>query len=190
MRVKGLYIAIVILVLFCEGVSQDCPGLDHEEAAAKFLLDHKSNSRAADRHCVDQAFATLTLAARFKNKSYISFLVALLDFERWTPKEFVEAGEPKYPAIHELNFLHTEGINVVPYLIRGIKESGSEVLRANATEALYRSVSACGALKALQEEAEKTSVSFEQKERLEAAVQHVNDSRHSDVPCDTTSSKP
>lgn len=189
MRVKSLCIALVILVLECAGVSQGCPDMDHEKAAQQFLLDHKSNSTAADRRCVDQAFTTLTLATRFKNKNYIPFLVAMLDFERWTPG-YAEPAEPKYPAINNLHHLNSVGKNVIPYLISGIKQSESDVLRKNAAETLYYSSSACGAVKALQEEADKTDITYEQKERLEAATKHISELSHSEVPCDVASSKP
>jgi hypothetical protein len=39
-------------------MSQECPVKD-EKTADQFLVDHKANSKAAARHCVDVAFLHL-----------------------------------------------------------------------------------------------------------------------------------
>jgi hypothetical protein len=188
MRLKCTCIAIAILLLVCKVISQTCPVKD-EKTAVQFLVDHKSNSRSADRHCVDAAFITLSFATQFKKKNYIEFLVGMLDFERSTIQEYASPGERKYPAIDELNHLSGTGKNVVPYLIKAIKESDSEVLRANAAETLYYSISACGALRMLKREAEKQDVP-EQRIRLDDATKHINDLTLY-PPCDEeSSSKP
>jgi hypothetical protein len=186
---KGICIAITVLLLVWEGTSQECPVKD-EKTAVQFLVDHKANSRAADRHCVDVAFLTLSVATQFKNKNYIEFLVGMLDFERSTIEEYASPGERKYPAIDELNHLSETGKNVVPYLIKSIKESDSEVLRANAAETLYYSVSACGALRMLKRQAERADILYEQKIRLEAAARQINDLTPLNPPCEARSSKP
>ena len=190
MRFNCIYIAITILFLTCEGISQQCPEIKDVKTAAQFLVDHKSKSTAADRHCVDAAFEGLTFATGYRNKNYIEFLVGMLDFERWTPEEYVEAGEPKYPAINELHHLNGMGKSVVPYLIKGIRESDSEVLRKNAAETLYYSISACGALTVLKRQAEMAEVPYEQKIRLEAAAKHINELTPLNPPCEPISSKP
>lgn len=160
-----------------------------EKTAVQFLVDHKANSTAADRHCVDGAFATLANATEFRNKNYIEFLVGMLDFER-TPQEYVQASEPKYPAINVLHHLNGGEKKVVPYLIKAIKESDSEVLRANAAETLYYSIHACGALRVLTREDEKAEVPYEQKLRLEAAERYINDLTPLNPPCEASSSRP
>lgn len=175
MRLACACIAIAILLPASKVISQTCPEIKNEKIAAQFLVDHKANSRAADRHCVDAAFVTLSFATQFKKKNYIEFLVGMLDFERWTPVDYAEASEQKYPAINTVHHLSGAGKNVVPYLIKAIKESDSEVLRANAAETLYYSVSACGALRTLKREAEKDDVPYEQRVRLEAATEHIKD---------------
>ncbi len=113
--------------------------MKNEKVAVQYLLDKKANSTAADRYCVDHAFEILGTATEFKNKNYIKFLVGMLDFERWTPSLNNEAGEDKYPAMDVLVYLQKSGKSVTPYLIDGIKESDSEVLRTNAALTLYES---------------------------------------------------
>jgi hypothetical protein len=188
MQYKCTCVAITILLLACKVISQTCPELKDEKAAVQFLVDHKANSRAADRHCVDVAFLTLSFATQFKKKNYIEFLVGMLDFERSTIQEYASPGERKYPAIDELNHLSGMGKNVVPYLIKAIKESDSEVLRANAAETLYYSISACGALRMLKREAEREDVPYEQRIRLEAASKRIEDLTGLYPPCDEASS--
>ena len=124
-----------------------------------------------------------------RNKTYIKFLVGMLDFERWTPGLTMEAGEHKYPAMGVLVYLQKSGKNVAPYLIKGIKESDSEVLRTNAAETLYHSISACAALSLLSREDEREDVPYEQKLRLEAAAKDINGWSVND-PCGTDSSEP
>jgi len=153
-------------------------------------VDHKANSTAADRHCVDGAFITLGSATGYRNKNYIKFLVGMLDFERSMPQDYAEASEQKYPAINELHHLYGLGKNVIPYLIRGIKESDSEVLRANAAETLYYSISACRALRVLKRLAEKEDVPYEQKLRLEDAAKHIDDLTPLSPPCEASGSEP
>lgn len=186
MRFKCVCIGITILFLSSESISQDCP-VKNEKTAVQFLLEHKANSRAADRHCVDVAFVTLSFATQFTKKNYVEFLVGMLDFERSTIEEYASPGEQMYPAIHELNHLSESGKNVVPYLIKNMKESDSEVLRANAAETLYYSVSACGALRLLKRQAEKAEVPYEQKIRLEAAAKQINDVTPSNPLCEASS---
>jgi hypothetical protein len=130
---------------------------------------------------------TLSVATQFKNKNYIEFFVGMLDFERSTIEEYASPGDRMYPAIDELNHLSGTGKNVVPYLIKSIRESDSDVLRANATETLYYSVSACGALRMLKREAEKENVPYEQSIRLEAATKHIKDLTTLYRPCDDES---
>jgi len=71
--------------------------------------------------------------------------------------------------------------NIVPYLVKGIKESDSEVLRMNASEVLHR-IDRCAALKVLAQEAEGV-IPYEQKERLEVAAKYINDRNSSAPPC-------
>lgn len=189
MRFKCAYIAITILLLAREGISQGCPEIKDEKTAAQFLVDHKANSTAADRHCVDGAFTILGIATGYENKNYIKFLAGMLDFQRGTPEDYAQASEQKYPAINKLHHLHGLGKNVVPYLIRGIKESDSEVLRANAAETLYYSIQACGALRVLQRQAEKEEVPYGQRQRLEAAARHIDERTSLNPPCDASSSE-
>jgi hypothetical protein len=189
MQFKCICIAIAILFLARAGISQECPEIRDEKTAAQFLVDHKANSTAADRHCVDVAFVTLSFATQFKKKNYIEFLVGMLDFERSTIEEYASPGEQKYPAIHELNHLSETGKKVVPYLIKGIKESDSEVLGANAAETLYYSIHACGALRLLKRQAENEDVPYEQKLRLEAAARHIDELTSSNPPCDASASE-
>jgi hypothetical protein len=189
MQFKCICIAIAILFLARAGISQECPEIRDEKTAAQFLVDHKANSTAADRHCVDVAFVTLSFATQFKKKNYIEFLVGMLDFERSTIEEYASPGEQKYPAINELHHLHGAGKKVVPYLIRGIKKSDSEVLRANAAETLYYSIHACGALRLLKRQAENEDVPYEQKLRLEAAARHIDELTSSNSPCDASASE-
>jgi len=188
MRFKCLCIAITILFLAQEGISQECPEVKDEKIAVQFLLDHKANSRAADRECVDEAFGILGIATGYRNKNYIKFLVGMLDFERGTP-DYAVTSEQRYPAIDVLHHLDEMGKNVVPYLIRGIKRSDSEVLRANAAETLYR-ISACEALKRLSRLDEKAEVPYEQKLRLEAATKYIQYRMSLSPPCDANSSEP
>jgi hypothetical protein len=117
-RFKCICIAITVLFLARAGISQECPEIKDEKTAAQFLVDHKADSTAADRHCVDGAFTVLAYVTEFQNKNYIEFLVGMLDFERWTPEEYAQASEQKYPAINELHHLHGAGKKVVPYLIQ------------------------------------------------------------------------
>lgn len=184
-----MYVVMTIPFLVSEVSSQECP-VNDEKTAVHFLLDHKSNSRTADHHCVDRAFATLSSATQFRHKNYVEFLVGMLDFERWTPEGYVEAGEPKYPAMDVLEYLNGGGKSIVPYLIKAIRESDSEVLRANAAETLYHSVSACEALRILERRAEKENVPNEQMLRIEAAAKHINDLTTLYPPCEAGSSKP
>jgi hypothetical protein len=175
MRFKCICIAITILFLAREGISQECPDLKGEKTAVQFLVDHKANSTAENRHCVDGAFIILGSATGYRNKNYIKFLVGMLDFERWTPEEYAQASEQKYPAINELHHLYGLGKNVVPYLIRGIKESDSEALQANAAETLYYIyASKCKALGKLTQESEKADIPSDQKLRLEDAAKHID----------------
>jgi hypothetical protein len=174
MRFKCIYITITILFLAREGISQECPEIKDEKTAVQFLLDHKANSTAANRHCVDGAFSILGIATAYKNMNYIKFLVGMLDFERSMP-DYVEASEQKYPAMDVLHHLNGLGKNVVPYLIKGIKESDSEVLRANAAETLYYIYpSKCKAWGKLTREAEKADIPSDQKIRLEDAAKHID----------------
>ncbi len=188
MRFNCTRVAIAILFLACEAISQECPEIKDEKTAVQFLVDHKANSTAANRHCVDGAFSILGRATAYKNKNYIKFLVGMLDFERWTP-DYAEASEQKYPAINELHHLNGLGKNVVPYLIRGIKRSDSEVLRDNATETLYYIYSKCGALGKLTQEAERADIPSDQKIRLEDAARHVDELTSLSPPCDASSSE-
>jgi hypothetical protein len=189
MRSNVLYVAVTMLGLACATMSQDCPKVKDERLAVQYLLDKKASNTEADRYCVNNAFAILVHATEFRNKTYIKFLVGMLDFERWTPGLTMEAGEHKYPAMGVLEYLQKSGKNVAPYLIKGIKESDSEVLRTNAAETLYHSISACAALSLLSREDEREDVPYEQKLRLEAATKHINDWSAND-PCEASASKP
>lgn len=189
MRSKCICVATTILLLAGTGLSQGCPKVKDEKAAVQYLLDKKASNTEADHYCVDNAFAILGHATEFRNKTYITFLVGMLDFERWTPGLTMEAGEHKYPAMGVLVYLQKSGKNVAPYLIKGIKESDSEVLRTNAAETLYHSISACAALSLLSREDEREDVPYEQKLRLEAAAKHINDWSVND-PCEASASKP
>jgi hypothetical protein len=188
MRFKCTCVAITVLFLACRGISQECPEISDEKTAAQFLVDHKANSTAENRHCVDGAFIILGSATAYKNKNYIKFLVGMLDFERWTP-DYAEASEQKFPAINELHHLYGLGKNVVPYLIRGIKQSDSEVLRDNAAETLYYIDSKCKALGKLTREAEKADIPSDQRMRLEDAAKHIEDMTMLSPPCDANSSE-
>jgi len=99
-----------------------------------------------------------------------------------------EEGEDKYPAMNELVGAQKSGKNVVPYLINGIKESDSEVLRTNAALTLYESTSGCAALKPLSREDERDDIPYESKLRLEVAAKLIDGIVHQ--PCEETSSKP
>jgi hypothetical protein len=112
----------------------------------------------------------------------------MLDFERWTPGFTNEAGEEKYPAMDVLVYLQRSGKDVAPYLINGIKESDSEVLRTNAALTLYESTPRCTALSLLRQEDEKEDVPFEQKLRLEAAAKLIDEIVKR--PCEANSSEP
>jgi hypothetical protein len=187
MRSKCACIAIAILLPACKLTSQTRPEIKDEKTAVRFLVDHKANSRAADRHRVDLAFVTLSFATQVKKKNYIEFLVGMLDFDRSAIEEYASPGEQNYPAIHELNHLSETGGNVAPYLIKSIQESDGEVLRANAAETLYYSASACGALRMLKRQAEKEDVHCEQKIRLEAPTKHISDLTPLNSPCEASS---
>jgi hypothetical protein len=189
MRFKCIGCAGTILLLACAGFSQGCPKVKDEKAAVQFLLDNKASNTEADRYCVDNAFAILGHATAFRNKTYIKFLVGMLDFERWTPGLTNEAGEQKYPAMDVLVYLQKSGKNVAPYLIKGVKQSDSEVLRANAALTLNNTIGGCAGLRLLSREDEREDVPYEQKLRLEAAAKHIND-WISNQPCETDSSKP
>jgi hypothetical protein len=112
MRLTFTYLAIAILLLACKVISQTCQEIQNEKIAAQFLVDHKANSRAADRHCVDATFATLSFATQYKKKTYIEFLAGMFDFERWTPEDYAEASEQKYPAINAVHHLSGVGKNL------------------------------------------------------------------------------
>jgi hypothetical protein len=184
MRLKCICVAITILLLACTGLSQERfdEERENEKAAVQFLLDNKANSTAADPHSVDAAFAALSFATGYRKKNYIKFLVGMLDFERWTPN-YSEASERQYPAMSELMALQGLGKNVVPYLINGIKNSDSEVLRTNAAETLLR-MNHCLGLTMLKKEADKEEIPFDQKERLETAVKYIVDNSSRMKPCE------
>jgi hypothetical protein len=106
----------------------------------------------------------------------------------------MEASEQKYPAMNDLyhlyhlnsvdNSYHEISISrkVVPSLIKGIKESASEVLRTNAAEILGE-IDHCWALTVLAREAER-SAEYEQTERLEGAVKYIRDRWDLSPACD------
>ncbi len=156
--------------------------------AVQFLLDKKTSNTEADHYCIDHAFARLAQATEFRNKNYIKFLVGMLDFKRWTPDSTMEAGEQKYPAMDVLVSLQRSGKDVVPYLINGIEESESEVLRTNAALTLYDGILRCAALSLLKREDEREDVPYEQKLRLEAAAKQID--VITNQPCEADSSKP
>ena len=188
MRFKCIFVAISVLMLACTGFSQECPQVKNGKMAVQYLLDKKVNNTEADRYCVEDAFETLSFATRFRSKNYIKFLVEMLDFERWTPGLTNEAGEEKYPAINVLIGLQKSGKDVVPYLINGIKENDSEVLRTNAALTLYESIHGCAALSLLSRQDENENVPYEQKQRLEAATKLIKGI--AGQPCEADSSKP
>jgi carboxyl-terminal processing protease len=175
MRFKCMCVVITTLLLVSAGFSQECPKVKTEKAAVQFLLDKKASNTEADRYCVDHAFTILGQATEFRNKNYIKFLAGMLDFERWTPGLTNEADEEKYPAMDVLVYLQRSGKDVAPYLINGIKESDSEVLRTNAALTLYESTPRCTALSLLRQEDEKEDVPYEQKLRLEAAAKLIDE---------------
>ncbi len=183
MRFKLLCTAVASLPLAYAGFAQECPNVKSEKVAVQYLLDKKASNTEADRYCVDNAFAILGHATEFRNKNYINFLVGMLDFERWTPGLTMEAGEHKYPAMGVLVYLQKSGKNVAPYLIKGIKESESGVLRTNAAETLYHSISGCAALSLLSREDEREDVPYEQKLRIEDAAKLINEIVNQ--PCDS-----
>jgi hypothetical protein len=189
MPFKCICVAITILFLVSTGFSQECPKVKNEKVAVQYLLGKKASSTAADRYCVDDALDTLGSATEFRNKNYIKFLAGMLDFERWTPDGYMEASEQKYPAMNMLVHLQQSGKNVAPYLINGIKESDSEVLRTNAAETLYYTIRGCAALRLLSREDEREDIPYEQKLRLEAAAKHIYD-WIVNQPCEASSSTP
>ncbi len=77
---------------------------------------------------------------------------------------------------------------MVPYLINGIEESESEVLRTNAALTLYDGILRCAALSLLKREDEREDVPYEQKLRLEAAAKQID--VITNQPCEADSSKP
>jgi hypothetical protein len=187
MRFKCICVGITIMLLASTGFSQQCPKVKNEKVALQYLLDKKASSIEADRYCVDDAFETLGFATQFRKKNYIKFLVEMLDCERWVPECYTEPSEQKYPAMGVLVYLQRSGKNVAPYLIDGIKESHSEVLRTNAALTLH-TMRGCAALSLLRREDEREDVPYEQKLRLEAAAKLINGTVNQ--PCQPTSSKP
>jgi len=127
MKFASLVIGLLVLITAGTMVAQNCPAWREREALLQFLLDHRSNSTDADPDCVSRAFASLSY-----DKSYLGPLVKLLDFERSTKNDeklFARSG--KYPAISAL-----ARMEAIPQLINAIKESESDLVRTNATEAL------------------------------------------------------
>ncbi len=191
-----LTFALVALAMLppCEAISQaerdGCP-VKNERTAMKLLLDNKANSEAADPRRVDAAFATLSFATAYRGKNYVKFLVSMLDFERSvTEIEYADGrANLRYPAMGDLSALQGLGKNVVPYLINGIRESDSEVLRTNAGRILGE-INYCKALKVLSRAAETPVLPFEQKERLEAAEKQIRDWDPNEFICSCAANSP
>jgi hypothetical protein len=181
MTVKGIVIAITVLLLARVAMSQDCP-VKSDRTAIQFLLDHRANGMGADPHCVDNAFLRLTHATQFENKNYIPFLVRMLDFERLvTEDEHENKSAHQYPAIDYVLFL-SRIKNAIPALVKAIKDSDSEVLRTNAAETLLE-INHCMGLSVLDREANRVETSGEQSGRLEAAARYIEDHSSFMEPC-------
>lgn len=90
--------ATTILFMAGVGMSQDCPEAEFsdEKAAAHYPLDHKSNSTASDKYCVDRIFRALEFLTQLKDTNYIWFLVKRLDYERSSPVFDQETSEQEY----------------------------------------------------------------------------------------------
>ena len=169
------WLGIATTIRFVAG-AQGCreAGCNDEKGATQYPLDSTSNSMASDKHSVDVGLGALQFAAKFEDTNYIWFPVKRLDCQRSTPVGYQKASERKYPAIDDLERLNGAGKNVVLSLIKGFKESHSEV-RGNAAETL-KVIDPCIGLRVLLPEAEGV-IAYQQAVGLEAAERRVGSAK-------------
>jgi hypothetical protein len=134
-RIKWFAISLLFVLTVAKGIAQACPSWGDKAGALKFLQDNKPHGTNADPTCVNRAFATLS-----HEKSAAKDLVGLLDFERSMQNDNFRTTSGRYPAITALQMI---GEPAVPYLIKAIKESASEVVRNNAAHALSQIYRPC-----------------------------------------------
>lgn len=169
---------ILLLLLLANGVAwaQDCPHWRDKSGALQFLLANKAHSTEVDPQCVMTAFASLS-----DDAASAPALVGLLDFERSTKSDDFKTLGKRYPAI---GVLFDIGKPAVPYLIRAIKESSSEIVRTNAAHTLASIHRPCvrAVMGMLDAEANKSEMTAEQVQRLAAARDYIGNLY---PPCDS-----
>lgn len=155
--------------------AQGCPTWGDKQGALQFLLANRPRSTAADSTCVNTAFATLS-----HDIASAEALVGLLDFERSTEHDDFKTEGRRFPAINALMHI---GKPAVPYLIKAIKESDSELVRTNAATTLGGVNGPCPrrAMAILDAEANKPGTTAEQVQRLMAARGYIGNLYH---PCE------
>jgi len=179
-RLTCLYLVFCVALIANALLAEDCPKWGDTAAALKFLQENKPNGTAADPACVNRAFSTLS-----HDKASAKDLVELLDFERSTKNDDFKTYGGRYRAIGALMDI---GAPAVPYLIKAVKESDSELVRTNAAEALGAIHRACAdvAITMLEKEAAKRGTTGDQQSRLRAAQAHIRNNHHR--PCKSSAS--
>jgi hypothetical protein len=159
---------------------QKCP--TDANGLYQFLLDHRSNSLAADPRCVDGAFSAMSSRARFqRSRFYTKALIDLLDFERNIEQDFKMGSiMSQYPATEYL-----DRPAYLPDLVNAIKQSDSESVRTNAAYTIRQIYRTCvqAAVARLKKEAEKPGTTLEEKERVQAAEAYINELYGGLGPC-------
>jgi hypothetical protein len=163
MKVQYLCMSILVLFITDAGLAHDCPKWGGKKGALQFLLANKAHGTEVDPTCVSKAFATLS-----DDDTYTETLVGLLGFERSTKDDDFKSKGRMYPATSALISI---GKAEIPYLIKAIRESDSELVRKNAAYCLGIIHASCtrGVLALLEAEANKQGTTAEQTQRLVAA---------------------
>ena len=171
---------LLIALAACPLFAEECPAWGENKALLQFLRDHKSNGKAADPACISRAFSSLG-----HDKTYLKALVELLDFERNNEDDdSLRFPSSRYPAIGAL-----DSYDAVPYLLKAIKDSDSELVRQNAFYALDLVYKDCPLtlVTVLRNEAAKPENTVDQKARLQAAATFADEHRGT-RPCRSDSS--